>query len=509
MAAESIIQQAFKFRRLREWNVGGRILEEISLGPAVLFRWLWLLAAWLIAARYVFTTVAWSSERDFPILLAITIFMIALSIFRSDFSLFVTLIVIPILSQLHFAMGFSNASCPFLPLMTLALVLVPKMVIRARGRLERPPWIIWLANCFGLAVIIKAVVGLLSPSPANALWLAILAPTDDFMAEFQGLNAVLFLVGLVMVFEFTWFICRTDRIKSTIRLAYLVQLSLVILFALAQLFGWPATTRESVHAPFYGIHELGGYTAVFFGICLPLLFAYKQFSKPTYGWLVVATLAVFVLLLLGLSKSAWLAASLILALFMCLKVGWKWVVLTLGICGVVLVLIQPIVSSRNPTSEAESRILSFLNLQGYKDKNNQERLWLYEKAWILASERPLDGVGLGDFRSIDTPETEVVMSQFTPQQRHLHGTHNIYLTLLAEGGWLLLLLFASLMLGVLLSAWFHLSLGAAWSSSVVFGVLASLIVNSFNDLLFWPCQSLILGQAAALIWITPTQIAGS
>jgi len=491
------------WRRLAEQGI-----QEIDLGALTSLRLVWLTAAWLMMLRFVLTSLFWAQNREFIILLVICAGLGLLAFRFPDWRLPGSLVLIPIFSELHLAFQLGTPSLPFLGVALVALFEIPRILFSQRLPVRRVPALVWLAECVGLALVVKAGVGLATPSPVNALTVLMAAPVDPFMVEFQGIDTLLYLGSIVLLFEMGWAASRLSAIGGRAsRWALVGQILLVGLFVLLQQLGLPPIQREATHAPFNGIHELGGYGAIAFGFCFVQAAARSGSGtahRISFGLLSLLALLITVL---SFSRTAWLGLMLVTGLVILQWFGWKRVLLPAAGALILLFLASPLLQSLQAERDEPDRILQFLDVKNWAQQSgNQIRLALYEKAGILIRQRPLDGVGLGDFRMTDTPDSAVIMEELPRHERYIHRAHNLFLNLMADGGVPLALLFAGFFLMVANAAFFPGKLPDPWPLAILSAMLMAMLVNLFNDLLYWPCQSLIFAQALLLLWIAPATV---
>jgi O-antigen ligase len=160
-----------------------------------------------------------------------------------------------------------------------------------------------------------------------------------------------------------------------------------------------------------------GVLLIAFSLSLARLSARGEARKP---WRWLATLAIGTTLVLTLTRSAWLAALVVLVLSMWLLLGHR-ALAGLALLGLVVALLLPLA-----TPIWRARLASVVDL---RDPSNYDRLCMAEAATYMISERPLFGLGPG------------MVSQLYPLYRHptaprynVPHLHNTYLHLAAERG---------------------------------------------------------------------------
>jgi hypothetical protein len=147
------------------------------------------------------------------------------------------------------------------------------------------------------------------------------------------------------------------------------------------------------------------------------------------------------------------------------------------------------------------RLENFLHPEHWHEQsNNRERLSLYQKAWALIKERPVDGVGLGDFRISETPRTREVVGEMPRVEQNLHDAHNFLLNFGAEMGIPSALLFIAIIGASLMVCVRGIAHGDAdgWMLASLLAIFGFFFVNLFNCVIGWPYQALFMGQFLAM-----------
>lgn len=358
----------------------------------------------------------------------------------------------------------------------------------------------WLADCFGLALIVKVVVSLASPSLVNGLWAATLMPQDIWMAEFQALNVGFLLANGLLAYQIL--VSEMKGRQGAFAALLVVEFVLVAGAALGQwLSGWPANDKGAITAPFFGVHDLGAFGAALFGIATS--FTFSKSLPRNLRWAGVVTLVfVGLLLLASHSKSAWFASILILGFGIFYRfrfVGLATLLTGLATGFLLLRTVQGDIHGEKDTFS--KRLENFLHPeQWHAQSSNQERLSLYQKAWALIKERPVDGIGLGDFRISETPGTGKIIGGMSRIEQNLHDAHNFILNFGSEMGIPSTLLFIAIIGASLMVCVRGIAREDAdgWMLASLLAIFGFFFVNLFNCVIGWPYQALFMGQFLAM-----------
>jgi hypothetical protein len=123
---------------------------------------------------------------------------------------------------------------------------------------------------------------------------------------------------------------------------------------------------------------------------------------------------------------------------------------------------------------------------------------LFAKAGVLATRRPLDGIGIGDYRITDDERTTLLVGWMRPVARRDHDAHNILLNLASEAG-----LGASVLFMLLAGGTIVVGLGAGIAGQPIgkaaaAAIAAGFLFNLVNCVLTWPWQALTFGLLLAV-----------
>jgi O-antigen ligase len=424
---------------------------------------------------------------------------------RPLYPVLISLVLAPVISfwQLNGVLGWYGwPSSPFLPFACASSGWLARWLFSPDER--RRPFTLagWLAECLALLVIVKMVVGFMTPSPINALWRLVTVPDDLPFTEIQGMSTGFFLLSMLVLFRIIVMDARrSPRASKLLVITALVQFSLVAVFAFSQVaLAVPPLEREGLHAPFFGIHEMGFYAACFLSFTSVALISDSRL-RTLSPWRFRAVLFIsFLLLVFSGSKSAWLAV-LVGVLVGVANLGPRLLLRALLLLCAALALsfsTIALLQSLDSTQKILPSRLQFLagGSAAFGGKADQDRWSLLAKAFILAKERPLDGVGIGDFRISETDETLRATRELPQDKRNHSDSHNVFVHFLVETGLGGLFLFAFLAFFSVMSGFASRVSGLAAGGSAA--VVAALITNCFNDVLSWPWQALTFGFVLSL-----------
>lgn len=314
------------------------------------------------------------------------------------------------------------------------------------------------------------------------------APNLDLGIK-EGVKGLELLLGLVI----------TASIVRERRALILMALCLVSVAAVEAAHGWYQFLGRLGPAGFllagevlraYGSFGQPNPYAGYLGLALPMVLGLLLCGHLTKRWL-IPLLAVFVLLLgalvMSFSRGAWLAfagaAAFMLVLWrprliplMLALAAAGVAVLTLG----VFEMLPTVVTARLMTF-----MQAFATIDIYHDVPTSQNWAVFERmvhwnaAWAMFQDRPLLGVGMGNFG--------VLFAQYAPPPwQNLTGhAHNYYLNLLAEGGLMGLATYGIMLTSIF--AYLARSLrrskmsGSAVSYGVALGVLGSFVALSIHN----------------------------
>jgi hypothetical protein len=415
-----------------------------------------------------------------------------------------SLVAAPIVSEIDLLLTLNIPLIATVPFGAASIVWIVRSVLFEKEKLTRYSVVTFLGDCLGLMIIVKMAVSLVTPSILNSIWVAICVPGDQWMTEFQALNGGSLLLEMLLLFRIIQDECLEEAPRKLLMRALIAQFSIVIAgVILSAAFGIPKISNEwGLHAPFYGFHELGCYAAMTGSAALGFLHAGRNEEKYNFWiWAVVALSAIVVIS--TFSRSSVIALMFILLIFAWKKTNWKYILGFLGIVGVVFLVLRAAIYPLycNSQSFAIQRAVAPLKFESWiKDGSNTDRSLLVKKGFALGFERPIDGIGLGDYRITTTDKTEKFLENMPQSLRHLHDSHNIFGNIFAECGIPGLLLFVGFFAAALVASFSMRNSDQKHSYAVAggFAVITFLIVNFFNCVALWQYQALMMGQFLGL-----------
>ncbi len=460
----------------------------------------------LVSARFVLTSLSNAGSLESLAILGWLLLCAGLVARRSLEVLLASLVVTPAVSYIGLFGGVSGVAAAFLPFSCASLVwIVHRLVTRPRD-LADPPWLAWLGDGLALVIVVKSAVALVTPSLQNALFRLLTLPSDYPYSEMQAMNVGFYLVSMLCLFSTLTVELRIEGparglASQRLRTALLLQLAVVVSGAAAQaVIGMPALTRDGLHAPFVGIHEMGFYAA-----CWTAFFAVALLTGPEGGirlrTLVPGLVAATTLLGASFSRTAWLAALgalLAWALFSRRRASRSLVAGAFIAAATAAVAIAAL--SRPPQGpDGPPPPRQRLELRQWASGLlNRERLSLFAKALVLTAERPLDGVGIGDYRITDDERTAALVGWMDPTSRRDHDAHNILLNLSSEAGLGSAALFLLLAAGAATAGIASGAAGQPIGHAAAAAVTAGTLCNFVNCVVTWPWQALTYGVLLAL-----------
>ena len=453
----------------------------------------------LLNLRFLILEMASAHQGEIVAFILVGAIILVASLYKPVLGPLLSFPLVIIFGLFHFFQFFFSSQAPLFPFVAATLAWFSVCLLREPVVLCQVTPYGWLADCFGLALFFKIVVSLASPSLVNGLWAAAVLPQDIWMTEFQALNIGFLLANGVLAFQIlaTEMRNRQEHFKRLLAIEFI----LVVAITLTQWsLGWPEQRNQAITAPFFGVHELGAFAAAFFGITLGVIMAKESPPWCRLLWIAAFVLSTLVLLISG-SKSAWLAA--ILMVCSCLLYRFKLAGLGVLLGWMIALLLLRIGLDMIPDRDGRitERVRHFLHPENWREQsNNQDRLKLYHKGWALLVERPLDGVGIGDFRISETPSTRKIMGEMSRRDQNIHDAHNFLLNIASEMGVPSTVLFLALLVvstSVCLSR-----IGQAdfdsWMLASLFANFGFLFPNLFNCVITWPYQALFMGQFLAM-----------
>lgn len=431
----------------------------------------------LIHARFIVTSVSSGQPVARIAIVSWLLVCIGLVAWRPPSAILASLVLAPVVSQLGLLGLWEGVASAFLPFSCAALVwIVHRLATRARAFAE-VPLLGWVADSLGLLIVVKSAVALVTPSLQNSLWRLAILPSDFPYSDMQAMNVGFSLVCMLCLFGILAVESRAQQdTLPPLLTALALQVGLVSAFALAQgVLGVPALTRNGVHAPFVGIHEMGFYAA-----SMATFFVLTVLDRPG-RWMRRVALPAFAasaaMLGASFSRTGWAAAAVVMA---------AWLAFARARVGVLLL-----------AGSSLAAAVALLVADGsFHGPSNRQRVSLFAKAGVLAARRPLDGIGIGDFRITDDERTRALVGWIPPVARRDHDAHNILLNLASEAGLGAAMLFLLLVGGTIVVglATSGQPIGKAAAAAVATGFLFNLV----NCVVTWPWQGLTFGLLLAV-----------
>lgn len=450
----------------------------------------------LVNARFVLTSLSSGDPRERVAIMAWLLVCIGLVARRSLELILASLALAPVVSYLGLLGWSFGVAGGFLPFACASLVWIGHRLATRPRDLAEPPRLAWVADCLGLVIVVKSAIALMTPSLQNSVWRLATLPSDYPYSEMQAMNVGFYLSSMLCLFGILTLELRVDgqgRALARLGSVMLLQLGVVTVLALAQaVLGTPALVRDGLHAPFVGIHEMGFYAA-----CWTTFFVVATLKAPTsVGPSGLAGLAAAAALLgASFSRTGWIVTLAVVLVFAI--VAWRrasrvfLAASALAVAAAVLAAAGVSAAAAHPSERHQ---------QGgwLPDAANRERLSVFAKAVVLAAQRPLDGVGIGDFRITDDARTLSFVSWLDPGARRDHDAHNIVLNLASEAGFGAAALFVVLAGGTALVGVAQAIGGRSIGDAAAAAVTAGLVFNLVNCVITWPWQALTYGALLAL-----------
>lgn len=454
------------------------------------------------------TTAAFSCSAELTAWVLVLAAGITFIEFRWPFlGIAASLVIAPIVSEIDLLRPLNIPLIATVPFGAASIAWIVRSVLYQKENPESHSLSGFLGDCLGLMIIVKMAVGLATPSIINSIWVSACVPGDLWMTDFQALNGGNLLLEMLLLFRIIHDGCHKEAKLQLLIRALLAQFIIVIVgVILSVAFAFPKITNEwGLHAPFYGLHELGCYAAMTGAAALGFLHAARNEGKCNFWiWAVVAVSGILVIS--TFSRSSLIALVVVFITFAWKKTNWKYVLGFFGILAVVFLLLRIAIYPLYCKSDsfAIQRAVAPLKFESWiKDGSNTDRSLLVKKGFALGLERPIDGIGFGDYRITTTDQTEKYLKNMPQNLRHLHDSHNIFGNIFAECGIPGLILFVGFFAAVLISAFSPRNTDRLRSYAVAggFAVIAALIVNFFNCVALWQYQALMMGQFLGLCLI--------
>lgn len=407
----------------------------------------------------------------------------------------------PLFSLYYISSSCENPGLAYLPLAAAGPAWVLEGLLRRRRLLLRTTGLGFLGDALSLALVLKMAVAAFSPSLLNSLWKLRSTPLDFPFSECQFMNVGFYLLNMLMLVRVVECEAGQRDPQPALLGALLGQFALVSTAGLVQaVWQWPNLTRNGLHSPFVGIHELAFYLAVH-GVFFAALAVFAGNFRRRLGWGGLALLAL--VLLLGTNSKTSFCAVLLAGLALgILRAGRRSLlpVAGLGTLGCVgLWLLSSFELPIDPATARSIRTEFAKTLNPYHwAASGQSRLPLYRKALLLIRDRPLDGVGLGDYRVSHTCETMALQTEMEPEYLRDHDAHNLLLNLGCEAGLPTLALFLFWIGALCVTCSGQGGRPPGWGVATALAILTGLFTNLTNCVLTWPFQGLTFGLVLAL-----------
>jgi hypothetical protein len=444
----------------------------------------------LIHARFILTSVSSGEPWIRTAIVAWLLLCIGLVAWRPLSAILASLVLAPVVSYLGLVGVWGGVASAFLPFSCAALVWIGHRLATRPRAFSEVPLLAWVADCLGLLIVVKSAVALMTPSLQNSLWRLATVPSDFPYSEMQAMNVGFYLVGMLCLFGILAVESRAgEDTLPPLLTALALQVALVSAFAFAQaILGRPALTRGGLHAPFVGIHEMGFYAASMTTFCAVTLL---DRPRRRMRWVCLSGFAVSAVMLgASFSRTGWAAAAVVTAAWLLLsrktRVGMLFLASGLAAALALLVAVT-IFTSAHPEA-----------IDWFHRPSDQQRVSLFAKAGVLAARRPLDGIGIGDYRITDDDRTLALVGWMPPLSRRDHDAHDILLNLASEAGLGAAVLFLLLTGGTILVGLAAGTAGQPIGRAAAAAVAAGFLFNLVNCVLTWPWQALTFGLLLAL-----------
>ncbi|MCK9612694.1 MAG: O-antigen ligase family protein [Bacteroidales bacterium] len=244
----------------------------------------------------------------------------------------------------------------------------------------------------------------------NLLWILITSITSEIpLVSFKYLLSRLwFLVPFyfiaIILFK------KINNIKL-ISWAYTIPLVIVIIYSSYQLYLWSFDEKAAhwVMDPFYNDHTAYGAAISLF---VPVIFGFlfdKQYNRTTKLFAIITLLFLLLGLYLSFSRAAWISllGALVVAIFMFLKIKFRWVFLSIAILLSIFFYYQDNIlwklekNKQDASADFVEQVQSISNISS--DASNLERINRWQSAFRMFNERPFLGWGPGTYQFVYAP----------------------------------------------------------------------------------------------------------
>jgi O-antigen ligase len=243
---------------------------------------------------------------------------------------------------------------------------------------------------------------------------------------------------------------------------------------------------------------LGGYLDQILPMFIGLALAARSYSRRLWYWAVSVT--VIAGIIFSLSRGSWLALLAVSGLFIIIISSKKPLLKIVTVLMVFLLMLSGTILLRNTPDFIKLRFEATSNV---KHEATVRRLFYMQSALEMIKHHPINGVGLGAFRTAYEKDYKIRKG---PEPSAETCAHNMSLQMAAESGLLILVIFYAAMLKLLIPAW------RAWrrihdpaKSWLFLGIWLSVcaaLMHGLVDHLWFPSPSLewlFWGQVALLI----------
>lgn len=298
-------------------------------------------------------------------------------------------------------------------------------------------------------------------------------------------------VDRMLTFPIAVLVCRSRWRVLGLTGALAVSAIVVSVVALLQA-GQPGIDRLR---GFFGhpVH-LGEHLLLVLAFFLPLAFSLRQ-PRPLRGFAGLTLCLAAAALLFNATRAAWIAASLVLLLYLWFTLRSRRTRVRRSVLAALLVLTLACagVFALSPWLQARLASVTDLNYQ-----SNSERLIIWQAAAAMIGDQPLLGVGPDNFG----PQYRERYIRPEAKERFQRDAHNSYLSIAAELGIVGLVAFLFLLLS--LFRFFHGRLRTAvepeWALGALFCLTAFCVYGLMNSMIntFWAVRLLCLCLGIAL-----------
>ena len=193
--------------------------------------------------------------------------------------------------------------------------------------------------------------------------------------------------------------------------AYTIPLVIVIIYSSYQLYLWSFDEKAAhwVMDPFYNDHTAYGAAISLF---VPVIFGFlfdKQYNRTTKLFAIITLLFLLLGLYLSFSRAAWISllGALVVAIFMFLKIKFRWVFLSIAILLSIFFYYQDNIlwklekNKQDASADFVEQVQSISNISS--DASNLERINRWQSAFRMFNERPFLGWGPGTYQFVYAP----------------------------------------------------------------------------------------------------------